>query len=97
MNKLTDEEIKRLIELHDKESGNLEKQSNRLCWDSGIKIVKNCDCVAKMQYEILFYPIAHSKIQKLQEMFPTLEWLAYLEGKIDHETKKVYVKDLIIP
>lgn len=95
---ITDEELNRLIELHDKNAGTFKKvRVRQSCWDSGIKIVKNCDCVAKQPYDIMFYPLAHAKIKKLQDMFPSLEWLAYLDGEIDHTLKKVMIKDLVIP
>ena len=100
MKPLTDEELDRLIAEHNEKGGKLAAQGARQsqgCWDSGIKIIKGCGHMEIPAYLIRFSQLAHEKIECLKRAYPSLEWLAYLEGRIDHESREVFVDNLIIP
>ena len=97
---LTDKEFEALKKKHDIEGGNIAQAGARQaqgCWDSGIKIIQNCGHMNTPEYLIRFSQIAHEKIECLKRSYPSLEWLAYLEGRVDHEAHEVFVDDLIIP
>lgn len=97
---LNDAEFDALKKKHDLEGGNLAQAGARQaqgCWDSGISIIQNCGHMNIAEYLIHFSQLAHEKIECLKRSYPSLEWLAYLEGRVDHETYEVFVDDLIIP
>jgi hypothetical protein len=97
---MSDAEFQRIIKEHDNSGGALAAQGARQaqgCWDSGIKIIQNCGHMHIPHYQIRFNQLAHEKIEVLKRSYPTLEWLAYLEGKVDHATHEVTITDLIIP
>lgn len=97
---MSDAEFNALVAKHDREGGALAQAGARQaqgCWDSGIKIIQNCGHMTIPEYLIRFSQLAHEKIECLKRSYPSLEWLAYLEGKVDHETREVVVEDLIIP
>jgi hypothetical protein len=97
---MSDAEFERVKAQHDKDGGALAQQYQRQaqgCWDSGIKIIQGCGHMAIPEYLIRFSQLAHEKIECLKRSYPTLEWLAYLEGEVNHETREVTVVDLVIP
>jgi len=96
--KLSDEEMKVLIEKHNK-GGAFAKQisAEQSCWSSGIEIIKTCGHMSIPKYDVEFEVVVDEKIKKLQNYYPSLEWLAYLEGEVDHENKHVLVTDIVIP
>jgi len=95
---LSDEEVTNLIEQHNK-GGAFAKQINesQSCWDAGIVVRKGCSHMNKPTYQIHFTNIADEKIKRLQGYYPSLEWLMYLEGSVDHESQSIVVEDLVIP
>ena len=97
---MTDKEFNALKDKHDKDGGQLAQAGARQaqgCWDSGIKIIQNCGHMNIPEYLIRFSQLAHEKIECLKRAYPSLEWLAYLEGRVDHESREVFVDNLIIP
>ena len=95
---MTDGKMEELIKKHNK-GGAFAKQiaAANTCWDAGIKIIKTCGHMTVPKYKVEFEVLADEKIKKLQDYYPTLEWLAYLEGEVNHEQKHVLVTDIIIP
>lgn len=95
---LSDEELEKLIAEHNK-GGAFKKQieAAQQCWDAGIVVRKGCSHMEKPTYQVYFDKLADEKIKKLQDYFPSLEWLAYLVGKVDHEASTIVVEDLVIP
>jgi len=95
---MTDDEFEKLMKEHDK-GGAFKKSvvASQSCWDSGIKIIKNCGHMDIPKFHVKFKQLADEKIKKLQSYYSCLEWLAYLEGEIDRENKIVTVEDLVIP
>ena len=95
---LTEIELSDLIAQHNK-GGAFARQitAAQTCWDSGIEIIKGCGHMKQPKYHVKFEPLADEKIKKLQKYFPSLEWLAYLVGKVDHKSQQVLVEDLVIP
>lgn len=98
MKAMTDVEMDRLIKEHNK-GGAFAKQITQaqVCWDSGIKVIKGCGHMNVPKYHVDFEILADEKIKKLQKHYPSLEWLAYLVGKVDHKTNHVLVEDIVIP
>ncbi len=96
--KLTQTELDTLISQHNK-GGAFAKQisATRTCWDSGIEILKTCGHMNVPKYSVTFEMMANEKIKQLQKYYPSLEWLAYLVGKVDHVKHTVLVEDLVIP
>jgi len=94
---LTDEEMANLIEKHNKGGAFAKRISQNSCWDAGIKILPTCGHMTVPKYNVEFEELADEKIKKLQDYYPTLEWLAYLEGEVDHEKHNVLVTDIVIP
>lgn len=95
---MTDEEFENLKAKHDK-GGAFAKQIQvkQECWDSGIEILPTCGHMKVPKYNVEFEILADEKIKKLQDYYPSLEWLAYLEGEVDHDKHHVLVKDIVIP
>ncbi len=98
MKKMTQEKLDKLIKEHDK-GGAFARQitAHQTCWDSGIKILRGCGHMNVPKFKVEIEVLADEKIKKLQSYYPSLEWLAYLVGKIDHEKQYVLVEDLVIP
>lgn len=97
---LTDEEVEKLIAEHDAKSGALKAQGERQaqsCWDAGIVIHKTCSHMDIPKYIVEYSILADKKIKLLQKSYPSLEWLGYLVGKLDHENTTVFVDDIIVP
>ncbi|KFZ26292.1 MAG: hypothetical protein KQ78_01465 [Candidatus Izimaplasma bacterium HR2] len=95
---LTDEELDRMTKEHNKGAAFVKQiAADQQCWDAGIVVRKGCLYMDKPSYHIYLEQLADEKIKKLQSYYPTLEWLAYLVGEVDHEKQEVIVTDLIIP
>jgi hypothetical protein len=96
---MSDVEFVALVEKHDREGGILAKQSSspQGCWDAGIKIIEDCGHIKSPAYLIRFSQKAHEQIECLKRSYPSLEWLAYLEGSVDHVAREVKIGSLIIP
>ena len=95
---LTDEELDRMTKEHNKGAAFIKQiAAAQQCWDAGIVVRKGCLHMNKPSYHIYLEQLADEKIKKLQSYYPTLEWLAYLVGEVDHEEQEVIVTDLIIP
>ena len=93
---LTEAEFQQVMEAHN--TGGAFKQAvGQSCWDAGIEILSNCGKMKVPSYHIQFDLLAHQKINALKKAYPSLEWLAYLVGSVNHETNLVKVEDLIIP
>lgn len=65
-------------------------------WDTGLEFLSSCGRCDK-NFEILIDPVVRSKIGILMEKKRGIEWLCFLLGEIDNNTKTVYVDDLHIP
>ncbi len=94
---LSEEEIEKAKREHDKGGAFKEVAARQNCWDSGIEILPSCGHMNIPAYHIQFNLLAHQKINKLKAYYPSLEWLAYLVGEVDHENHVVAVEDLVIP
>lgn len=95
---LSDEELDRMTKEHNKGAAFVKQiDATQQCWDAGIVVRKGCLYMNKPSYHIYLEQLTDEKIKKLQSYYPTLEWLAYLVGEVDHEKQEVVVTDLIIP
>jgi hypothetical protein len=95
---LSEDEFAEIMEAHNQ--GGAFKQASAVrqtCWDAGIEILSNCGKMTVPQYHIEFSLAAHQKITCLKKSYPSLEWLAYLVGVVNHDEHKVTVEDLVLP